>query len=364
MPDIETLIVGAGVVGLAVARSLAMHGQEVLVIEQHDIIGSETSARNSEVIHAGIYYPKDSLKAQLCVEGKQLLYAHCQSHGVPHKRLGKLIVATNDDQLQALLAIRSHAEANGVDDLKFLEREEVLSLEPELDVVSGLFSPSTGIIDSHAFMLSLQGDAEAHGCMIAFNTRIEHWQKLSGGGFSVVSHDGSRLTCKNLIICAGLSAPALLDQQDQLRPAQGRPSQYAKGNYFRLTSRAPFSHLIYPVPEPGGLGVHLTLDLGGQARFGPDVEWIDQIDYEVDPKRGEKFYAAIRDYWPGLADGGLEPDYSGIRPKLVGPGEPNADFEICRPDVHGIPGLVALLGIESPGLPASLAIAERVKSLI
>ena len=364
MPDVETLIVGAGVVGLAIARSLAMQGQETLVVEQHDIIGSETSARNSEVIHAGIYYPRDSLKARLCVEGKQLLYAHCQSHGVPHKRLGKLIVATNDDQVQTLSKIRTHAEANGVGDLKLLDRQQTLQLEPQLNVMSGLFSPSTGIVDSHAFMLSLQGDAEDHGSMIAFNTEAENWQPRAQGGFALSFNDGMKLTCQNLVVSAGLHAPNLLDQQPLFGDSRSRPTQFAKGNYFRLAGRAPFSHLIYPVPEPGGLGVHLTLDLGGQARFGPDVEWIDEIDYEVDPQRGAKFYAAVRDYWPGLADGALEPDYSGIRPKLVGPGEPNADFEIWGPDKHGVPGLVGLLGIESPGLTASLAIAEHVKSLI
>ena len=362
MPDVETLIVGAGVVGLAIARSLAIKGQEILVVEQHDIIGSETSARNSEVIHAGIYYPKDSLKARLCVEGKQLLYAHCQSHGVPHSQLGKLIVATSEDQVQTLSSIRAHAEANGVGDLKLLDRQQSLQLEPQLDVIAGLFSPSTGIVDSHAFMLSLQGDAEENGAMIAFNSRVETWQPLAGGGFSLAFNDGTQLTCRNLIVSAGLHAFDLLSRQSANRSPHQMPTQYAKGNYFKLNGRAPFSHLIYPVPEPGGLGVHLTLDLGGQARFGPDVEWIDEIDYEVDPQRGEKFYAAIRDYWPGLADGALEPDYSGIRPKLVGPGEPNADFEISGPGEHGVPGLVGLLGIESPGLTASLAIAEHVSS--
>ncbi|MEP1207728.1 MAG: NAD(P)/FAD-dependent oxidoreductase [Rhizobiaceae bacterium] len=364
MHDIETLIIGAGVVGLASARSLAMNGHDVLIVEKHGIIGSETSARNSEVIHAGIYYPQHSLKARLCLEGKQRLYDHCESHGVPHDRIGKLIVASNDEQLQALASIKTHAEANGVTDLSVLDQGTISKLEPDLWVKAGLFSPSTGIIDSHAFMLSLQGDAEAHGCQIAFNTTMESWASLPQGGFKVRFDGSTELSCKYLVICAGLHSSNLLKHDRRFDDLGGRPTQFAKGNYFRLCGRAPFSHLIYPVPEPGGLGVHLTLDLGGQARFGPDVEWIDELDYQVDPVRSEKFYAAIRAYWPGLPDNVLEPDYAGIRPKLSGPGEANADFEFWGPDDHGLDGLVGLLGIESPGLTASLAIAEHVRSLL
>ncbi len=341
-----------------------MHGHEVLVIEQHQIIGSETSARNSEVIHAGIYYPKNSFKAQLCLEGKHLLYSHCHSHGVPHKRIGKLIVASNEQQLDALSAIKAQAEDNDVNDLIVLDQFELRQLEPELGAVAGLLSPSTGIIDSHAFMLSLQGDAENCGCQIAFNTSADSWRMLGRGGFEIQCGDGTRLSCRNLIVSAGLHSSHLLGQDPAFENMGGKPTRYAKGNYFRLSGRAPFSHLIYPVPEPGGLGVHLTLDLAGQARFGPDVEWIDQIDYEVDPARGEKFYAAIRSYWPGLADSALEPDYAGIRPKLATPGQGNADFEFWGPQHHGVAGLVGLLGIESPGLTASLAIAEHVRKLL
>jgi L-2-hydroxyglutarate oxidase LhgO len=365
MHDIETLIIGAGVVGLAIARTLAIDGQDVLIVEKNDIIGSETSARNSEVIHAGIYYPKGSLKARLCVEGKYLLYDHCASHGVPNKQLGKLIVASDDSQMAALASIRQKATNNGVDDLVFLDQRALRHREPALGAIGGLFSPSTGIIDSHAYMLSLQGDAEAHGAQLAFNTKAESWEQLPAGGFRVhfAGADEMALSCRNLIICGGLHASRFA-ANSTTKPAGVRPTLYAKGNYFRLAGRAPFSHLIYPVPEPGGLGVHLTLDIGGQTRFGPDVEWVDEIDYEVDPARSEKFYAAIRAYWPGLPDNALEPDYAGIRPKLVGPGKPAADFEIAGPSDHGMDGLVGLYGIESPGLTASLAVAQHVRDLL
>ena len=374
MHDIETLIIGAGVVGLAIARKLAMAGQDVLVVEKNDIIGSETSARNSEVIHAGIYYPKDSFKARLCVEGKHLLYAHCASHGVPHKPLGKLIVASHPDQIPTLQSIREKAAANGVDDLRLLNEAETLAFEPDLGAVASLHSPSTGIIDSHAYMLSLQGDAEAHGCQIAFNTAAQSWEALGGddgsggdgGGFRVCFSGDEEmvLTCRNLIISGGLHSSDFASASAEPAAQNVRPTLFAKGNYFRLNGRAPFSHLIYPVPEPGGLGVHLTLDMGGQARFGPDVEWVDGLEYEVDPSRGDKFYAAIRSYWPNLPDGSLEPDYSGIRPKLVGPGEPAADFTFWTSKDHGLPGLVGLFGMESPGLTASLAIANHVHTLL
>lgn len=366
MHDIETLIIGAGVVGLAVARAQARAGQDVLVVEKNDIIGSETSARNSEVIHAGIYYPKGSFKAKLCVDGKHLLYQHCKSHGVPHQQIGKLIVASNEEQIPALLAIREKARENGVDDLRLLNQDETLAMEPALGAVASLHSPSTGIIDSHAYMLSLQGDAEEHGGQIAFNTVAESWEILDGGGFCVrfSGEDEMELTCRNLIISGGLHSSSFAKASPAKVAHTVQPTLFAKGNYFRLNGRAPFSHLIYPVPEPGGLGVHLTLDMGGQARFGPDVEWIDDIHYEVDPARGDKFYAAIRSYWPDLPNDSLEPDYSGIRPKLVGPGEAAADFTFWGPQEHGLPGLVGLFGMESPGLTASLAIANHVSSLV
>ena len=366
MHDFETTIIGAGVVGLAIARELAAQGQDVLLIEQHGIIGSETSARNSEVIHAGIYYPKDSLKARLCIEGKQMLYDHCGSHGVPHERIGKLIVASDAQQNAALDSIQAHAANNGVEDLVRLNLAALKQLEPELGAVSGIYSPSTGIVDSHAFMLSLQGDAESNGAQIAFNTRVKAWQELNTGGYELrcIADDEMTISSQKLIISGGVHSSRLCNQSRFMHKDRIRPTQYAKGNYFRLAGRAPFSHLIYPVPEPGGLGVHLTLDMGRQARFGPDVEWVKALDYEVDPTRSEKFYAAIRSYWPGLPDNSLEPDYAGIRPKLSGPGEPNSDFEILGPDELELPGFVALLGIESPGLTASMAIAKHVSRLL
>lgn len=366
MHDVDTLIVGAGVVGLAIARTRSMAGHEVLVLEQHDCVGSEISARNSEVIHAGIYYPKGSWKARLCVQGKKMLYAHCKSHGVPHRRLGKLIVASNESQVEKLHAIRLNAQENGVNDLAFLDGASLQELEPALRAVSGLLSPSTGIVDSHALMLSLQGDAEAHGCQIAFNSPALSWRRIGSGGFTVDCGGAEPMTLstRSLIVSCGLHTSSFLAATLSEPSLTVRETLYAKGNYFRLTGRAPFDHLVYPVPEPGGLGVHLTLDMAGQARFGPDVEWVGNLDYRVDPGRAAKFYGAIRCYWPELPDNSLEPDYSGIRPKLSGPGEQAADFEILGPPDHGISGLVALLGIESPGLTASMAIADHVQSLL
>lgn len=363
MYDIETLVIGAGVVGLATARALAMSGREVMVLEQHDLIGSETSARNSEVIHAGIYYPAGSLKAQLCVKGKQLLYAFCAENGVGHEKIGKLIVASNASQLNELEIIRQKAAANGVADLTFVDEQALKRREPALGCVGALHSPSTGIIDSHGFMLALQGGLETCGGQVVLNTRVRKVETFAGGGFSVEvaseDDDAYVITCKELIISAGHNAPGLASGIADTNP----PKRYmAKGNYFKLQGKAPFSTLIYPVPEPGGLGVHLTLDLQHQARFGPDVEWVDGFDHEVDPTRGARFDAAIRTYWPDLPKDALIPDYSGIRPKIAGPGKPAADFRIDGPEMHGRQGLVALYGIESPGLTASLTIADEVVS--
>jgi len=360
LADVETLIVGAGVVGLAIARDLSKAGQEVLVLEQHNIIGSETSSRNSEVIHAGIYYPKDSLKALTCVRGKQLLYEFCQSHHVPHQRIGKLIVATTPDQVSTLQQIEAHARANGVEDLRNINGEELRDWEPNLSAMGALYSPSTGIIDSHSYMLALQGDIEAYGGQIAFNTKVESWKRHKSGSFEIHCNGAETVTSRNLIISGGLHASKLANAETALAP----DTQLAKGNYFKLTAKVPFSHLIYPVPEPGGLGVHLTLDLQGQARFGPDVEWVEEIEYQVDPQRAERFYSAIRTYWPDLPDNSLEPDYAGIRPKIVGQGEPDADFCIMGKNEHGYSGLVMLLGMESPSLTASLAIAEHVRKVL
>lgn len=361
MHDIETIVIGAGAVGLACARALALSGREVMVLEQHDLIGSETSARNSEVIHAGIYYPKDSLKARLCVQGKHLLYRFCAENGVPHEKVGKLIVASTSAQRADLEAIKQKAAANGVDDLTFVDAAALRQREPALNCVGALHSPSTGIIDSHGFMLALQGGLEAHGGQVVLNTKVDRVETLLEGGYRIhaLTGDGEAyaVTCKELILSAGHEAPRLAEGIEGTSP----PNRYlAKGNYFKLQGKAPFSTLIYPVPEPGGLGVHLTLDLQRQARFGPDVEWVEKFDYQVDPERGEKFYAAIRSYWPDLPDDSLVPDYSGIRPKISSPGEAAADFRIDGPEVHDQQGLVALYGIESPGLTASLAIADEV----
>ncbi|WP_249695427.1 NAD(P)/FAD-dependent oxidoreductase [Stappia sp. WLB 29] len=357
--DVETVVIGAGVIGLAAARDLALRGHEVMVLEEHTIIGSQTSARNSEVIHAGIYYPAGSLKAHACLAGRELLYRFCEENGVPHRRLGKLIVATAPDQVETLSAIRARAEANGVDDLRFLTRAEALALEPHLACEGALLSPSTGIIDSHAFMQALQGGLEAHGGQVVCGTKVTGLGRIDGGYRLTVADgaDGFALTCRNLVIAAGHGAPSLAAL---LSGTQAPKAYFARGCYFSISGRAPFSRLVYPVPEPGGLGVHLTLDMGGQARFGPDVEWIDGLDYTVDPRRADGFYAEIRKYWPGLADGALRPDYSGIRPKISGPGEPAADFRIDGPREHGHAGLVALYGIESPGLTSALALAGLV----
>ncbi len=358
--DADCVVVGAGVVGLAIARELALAGREVIVAEAEGAIGTATSSRNSEVIHAGIYYPEGSLKARLCVEGRQLLYAYCETHNVPAKRLGKLIVAINEAQVPQLDAIAAKARANGVDDIALIDRKTALEMEPHLHCEAALLSPSTGIVDSHALMLAFQGDAENAGATIAFNTPLVSGEVRDGGGFDLRfgGADATTLTCRTLVNSAGLHAPALARKIAGI-PAAAIPQAYfCRGSYFTLSGRAPFRHLVYPAPEAAGLGVHLTLDMGGQAKFGPDVEWIDVIDYKIDPSRGERFYAAIRTYWPALPDGALQPGYTGIRPKISSRDEPAADFRIDGREVHGIDGLVNLFGIESPGLTSSLAIAR------
>jgi L-2-hydroxyglutarate oxidase LhgO len=361
---VECAVVGAGVVGLAVASALARSGREVVIIEREEIFGSGTSSRNSEVIHAGIYYPPGSLKARLCIEGKQKLYEFCRRRAVEHRNCGKLIVATSDAQIAELEAIRRRAASCGVDDLSLLGAAEIHAMEPALTCVAGLVSPSTGIIDSHGYMLSLLGEAEEHGAAIAYDARVSRVE-LTGDGTLLFINGEERpsLRVGLLVNSAGLDAVALAERMDGFPREHIPPAYYAKGNYFTLTGKSPFSRLIYPVPEPGGLGVHLTLDLAGQARFGPDVEWIDAPAFEVDAKRGDSFYAAIRRYWPGLRDGALEPGYAGVRPKLSGPGEPAADFVIAGPESHGVGGIINLFGIESPGLTASLAIADEVLRL-
>lgn len=362
MDTVDTVVIGAGVVGLAIARELAMAGREVVILEAENAIGTHTSSRNSEVIHAGIYYPKDSLKARACVEGRQLLYAYCDSHGVPYRRCGKLIVAADAAQHGELEAIRARAHANGVPDVEWMTREAAIALEPQLACVAALGSPSTGIIDSHALMLAYLGDAGDHGAMLALKSPLAR-AALRGDGFELETGgpDAMRLHARTLVNSAGLTAPGVARRIEGFPAAQVPREFYAKGNYYSLAGRAPFSRLVYPVPEPGGLGVHLTLDLGGQARFGPDVEWVESIEYSVDPGRAARFYAAIRRYWPALADGALAPAYAGIRPKTAGPGEPAPDFHLQGPGEHGVAGLVNLFGIESPGLTASLALARDVR---
>jgi len=358
---IEAVVLGAGVVGLAVGRALARAGLEVLVLEAEAAIGTVTSSRNSEVVHAGIYYPTGSLKAQLCVAGRQALYEYCAAHGVAAHKIGKLIVASTVAELGKLDAIQRQAASNGVA-LELLDGQAARALEPALRVEGALLSPETGIVDSHGFMLSLQGEMEDHGGMIAFRAPLLGGEVVPGGvRLWVGGAEPMEIECRVLVNAAGLQAPAVARSIAGI-PSQTIPGSWlCKGSYYGLAGRAPFQRLIYPVPEPGGLGVHLTLDLGGQARFGPDVEWVETEDYDVDLGRASGFYAAIRRYWPALPDDALVPGYAGIRPKISGPGAPAADFAIVGPGVHGVAGLVNLFGIESPGLTSSLAIADRVR---
>lgn len=364
MDKVDCIVVGAGVVGLAIARRLAQAGRDVIIVEAADDIGTGTSSRNSEVIHAGIYYAAGSLMARLCVAGKRALYAYCEDHGVPHRRCGKLIVATSADDNDKLGAIRARAAANGVDDLALLDTAAAQALEPALNCTAALLSPSTGIIDSHAYMLALRGDAEADGAMIAFNAPLQRAEVTADGLTVEIGGEAPMtLACRLLVNAAGLGAPAVAHAIDGMPRAHIPTGYLAKGNYVSCNTRAPFSRLIYPVPEPGGLGVHLTLDMGGQAKFGPDVEWVSSLDYEVDPARVARFYPAIRRYWPSLPDGALSPGYAGIRPKIVPPDIAVQDFVIQGPRDHGVGGLINLFGIESPGLTASLAIADHVAEL-
>ncbi|MDP3355332.1 MAG: NAD(P)/FAD-dependent oxidoreductase [Polaromonas sp.] len=364
MDEVDAVVIGAGVIGLAVARALALQGREVLVLEAADGIGTGTSSRNSEVIHAGIYYPQGSLKARLCVEGKALLYSYCDERGVGHSRCGKLIVATQASQLAQLQAIINKAAANGVHDLVLLSAEQAKSMEPQLECIAAVHSPSTGIVDSHALMLALQGDLEAAGGMVVLNSPLAH-ASCAQGAITLIAEDGTALQARSVVNAAGLHAQALARRFAGLAAQHVPPSHYAKGNYFTLAGRSPFSRLIYPVPEAAGLGVHLTLDLGGQAKFGPDVQWVDSPDdLVVDPARGEAFYGEVRKYWPGLPDGALQAGYAGIRPKIQSPSEPARDFLIQGPADHGVRGLVNLFGMESPGLTSALAIGRQVSEML
>lgn len=369
MDQVDCVIVGAGVVGLAIARALAGRGLEVVVLEREAHFGAHTSSRNSEVIHAGLHYPPGSLKARLCVRGRELLYAYCRAHGIAHRRCGKLIVAAAPALEPALDAIAAHARAAGVAGLRRLDASELRALEPAVHASSALFSPDTGIVDSHALMLALLGQAQADGAILACRTGFLS-ARPAAGGFELACRTGpdarERLALRTrlLVNSAGLFATEVARAIEGLPAHECPRTRYARGVYFTLAARAPCRHLVYPVPEPGGLGVHLTLDLAGRARFGPDVEWIDGVDYRVDPARLPRFHAAIRRYLPEVRREDLTPGYAGIRPKLAGPGAPAGDFLVRGPADHGIAGLVNLFGIESPGLTASLALGEHVAGLL
>lgn len=357
----QVIVIGAGVVGLACARALALAGHDVIVAEATNAIGSGVSSRNSEVIHAGMYYPTGSLRAAHCPHGRRKLYAYCESHGVAHRRCGKLIVATDAAETEKIVAIHAQGVANGVEGLQLIDGAAARALEPALACTAAVLSPETGIIDSHGYMLAVRGDLEDHGGMIAFNTPIARLTP-NGGGWRVTvgGAEAGTFDVDAVVNAAGLGAQAVARATESY-PAERVPRLVlAKGNYFGYAGRPVFSRLIYPAPVDGGLGVHVTLDLAGRMRFGPDVEWIESENYDVDPGRAAAFYARIRSYWPGLPDGTLTADYAGIRPKLTGPGEPAADFRIDGPAAHGLSGLVHLFGIESPGLTASLSLAEAV----
>jgi len=364
MEDVDCVVIGAGVVGIATAGALAQAGRDVIVLDAFAGIGTEISSRNSEVIHAGIYYPRDSLMARLCVQGRRMLYAFCREHGVPFNNCGKFIIATSEEENDKLLGIKARAEANGVEGMRLLPAAEAMAMEPNLRCTAALLSATTGVVDSHAYMLALEGEAEHAGAVFVFHSPVTGGRVTDSGiEITVGGAEPIGLRCRLLVNSAGLHAPAVAHSLEGMPPRFIPPIYYAKGNYFTLAGRSPFSRLIYPVPEPGGLGVHLTIDLGGQARFGPDVEWIDHIDYSVNPHRADGFYAAVRHYWPGLKDNTLLPGYAGIRPKIVPKGAPEQDFVVQGPQTHGIPGLVNLFGIESPGLTSAIALGATVREM-
>jgi L-2-hydroxyglutarate oxidase LhgO len=366
MEQTDCVVIGAGVVGLAIARALAMAGREVIVLEAEAAFGTGTSSRNSEVIHAGIYYPPGSLRARLCVRGKAMLYDFCASHQVAHRRLGKLIVATDAAEQAGLDRLMAQAHACGVDDLRMLSPDQARALEPQLHCTAALLSPSTGIVDSHGLMLALLGDAEAHGAMLALGSPV-HGGEVTAAGIELQVGGGAvtALRARSVVNAAGHGAPALARALRGLDAARVPPQYFAKGCYFSLSGRAPFAHLVYPAPgESGHLGVHLTLDLGGQARFGPSFHWVDGLDFSIEPGLTAHFEREVRRYWPGLPEGALLPGMVGVRPKIKGPGEAAQDFRIDGPAEHGVPGLVNLFGIESPGLTAAMAIGEDVAAML
>lgn len=362
---VDSVVIGAGVVGLAIARELALAGREVIVLEATEGIGTHTSSRNSEVIHAGLYYPQSSLKAGFCLEGKHRLYAYCAERGIPHARIGKIVVASDESEIPAVRSYVDKAAANGVTDLRWLGRAELEELEPEVRCVAGFLSPSTGIIDSHALMLALQGDAENAGATVVFHSAVESASVTATGlELNVGGVEQMTLGCRSVVNSAGLFAQNVARSIAGLASESIPPQYFAKAHYYTLSGRSPFRRLVYPVATSAFLGVHVTLDLAGQARFGPDVCWVDRVDYSFDHSREPLFYEAVRRYYPGLKDGALQPGYTGIRPKISGPTQPAADFMIQGPQQHGVPGLVNLYGIESPGLTASLAIATHVRALL
>jgi L-2-hydroxyglutarate oxidase LhgO len=364
--SVDVVIIGAGVVGLAVARELAQNGREVIVLEHNPRVGEETSSRNSEVIHAGIYYPTHSVKARLCVRGKQMLYRYCDSKGVPYRRCGKLMIALDERQDERLSAILDQGKVNGVDDLERLTSTEISELEPEVRCSTAAFSPSTGILDTHNYMLALQGDLEAAGGSIAFLSECRGGSIEDGGIELTVRSDNEETSIRaaTVVNAAGLRATEVADAIAGLDDRHVPRTHLAKGTYFVLQQKSPFTHLVYPMPDGAWLGVHVTLDIAGQTRFGPDQEWVDEVDYRPDPKRARSFYEAIRKYWPAIPADSLAPGYVGVRPKIVGPGEPPGDFVIQGPAQHGVDGLINLFGIESPGLTSSLAIGEEVARLL
>jgi L-2-hydroxyglutarate oxidase LhgO len=359
MQTVDAVVIGAGVVGLAAARALALRGLDTLILEAHAGIGAETSSRNSEVVHAGLYYPAGSLKARLCVEGREMLYRFCERHGIEHRQCGKLIVAVSESQTAELLRLQDAARSNDVP-VTLLDRNQASSLEPAIACMGALHSPTTGIVDARSLMLALLGEAQSHGASLASNSRVSSLVPAGDRILIGVNGEAPVVQTRRLVNCAGLHATRVAHLLRGF-PAAWIPTPYfAKGTYFSLAVRSPFRRLVYPVPEPGGLGVHLTLDLAGRSRFGPDVEWVSSPSYDVDPSRAERFYPAIRRYWPAIPPGSLQPAYAGVRPKIAGPGDPPADFRIDGPAQHGVAGVVNLFGIESPGLTACLAIARQV----